>query len=1209
MVAAKGHAYDPDKLEHRAQRADGSTRVGARRSAMWCTFALALAWATGAAAQEMRIQFAEKVAIAAAPGHVEFDAYGRRFAVDLQSNDRLLKTLVARNKLSIDSSRLLRGTVQNAPGSWVRIAKVGDGLEGAIWDGHDLYVVTSKRNVDEQLTMPLEGAPSQTVVYRLSDTIGGLPERFCGVEVTLPASSTKSQSGLEQYKSMVNALQADAAALSASDQLDISLIADSDFQNYYGQLARDSMLARLNTVDGIFSAQVGVLIVPTELRMIPAANDPFTTQDPDALLGQLANYRSSTPEVKAAGVAHLLTGKLLTGTTIGIAYLDSLCDPRKGASLSDRTMGAFYSALVMAHELGHNFGAPHDGVAGSACESTPQSFIMAPTFNYSSTFSQCSLDRMKDGIARARGVCITAPHYADVALDFPPSPLAANAQEEFGFPIAIRSIGTLAAKNVSLRVELPSQITFRSAVLASGTCTSSGSTVTCQLGDIAANASSSVELRLISSTLGSYNVAGEIFADNDYTHDNNVGNTVIGALSAVDLGVQLAASATQVYATDAVNFTIDVSSLRAQTVKGGILRFNLGAGAATIDSIVGGAHACAVETGSPWSMRCDLADVPSGTKTRVTVHAHAINPGPYVAEARVAVANDGDPNNDGATLPYTVRAEREVVTTVSTENLRAVIGSPYDVVYTLTSVGRAAATDVVLTVSNPWSAIESIVPSTGTCTTPGPDMNYSCNFGTLNPGDVRTVSVRLRFNTATSTSLVGSTDYTNGALHANTAKFTFIYVNLRVDAQATIMGIGMSVESQVGTGQFELQSVGIDFAQNVVATLELPDAIRLQALRPIYNPHGFVCTIVTHNQAKCTGSYGVVGQEGPLTRVQFDFISDVAVSGNATLSLTADNDGNPANDVSTATLTVKPFIDVAIQRTAPPGIVVMNVGEVTSVNFSLTSGRNPASGVYVSASGLSPWIRVDSISVNGVDCPRSGADVSEFGNFYCLVGSVPGNSNYPVIMRFRAMQGGVGTGMSVYASALDDAAFANSVALFDARTQQLTDVAVAAAQTTATATNGSRLTYPLITVTNTGAEAEDVVVTIPLPAFASIDTISSSANCAGTTTLQCGFDAIAAGGSATIDIKLLTTAVGTFTSNVTMTADNDSTTANNSTSVALTVTAAPPTGGGSSGGGSSSSGGSGGGGGGGGRMEWLVLAFLGLFAVKRVVAAAKPRKC
>ena len=57
-------------------------------------------------------------------------------------------------------------------------------------------------------------------------------------------------------------------------------------------------------------------------------------------------------------------------------------------------------ALTAAHEFGHNFGAPHDNQGGSACASTPGTFLMNPSINGSNEFSQCSVTQMQDTLDR-----------------------------------------------------------------------------------------------------------------------------------------------------------------------------------------------------------------------------------------------------------------------------------------------------------------------------------------------------------------------------------------------------------------------------------------------------------------------------------------------------------------------------------------------------------------------------------------------------------------------------------------------------------------------------------------------------------------------------------------------------------------------------------------------------------------------------------------
>jgi hypothetical protein len=1148
---------------------------------------VAMLFATGAAAQEMRIQFAEKVAIAAAPGHTEFDAYGRRFSLDLESNDRLVRSLVSTGKLSIGKDRLLRGRVNGVAGSWVRFAKVGDGIEGAIWDGQDLYVVTSKRQIASKLTLAIDGQDSQTVVYRLSDIIGGLPKDFCGVDVGLPASKVTARSGLDQYKEMVAELRVNAAALAVNEQLDISLIADTAFQNQKGPLAQDSMIARLSIVDGIFSEQVGVIVVPTELRMIPAGSDPFTTNDPDALVEQLADYRNATPAVKAAGLAHLMTGRDLDGNIIGIAFRDVLCEPREGVSLSDSEFDDFISGLIMAHELGHNFGAPHDGVAGSACSSVPQNFLMAPALNNSSTFSQCSLNQMQTAITRARGVCIHSAQYADLAVQLPGTQIVVDSMAEFSLPVTINSVGTASAIDGSLRVDLPSQITFQSAVVAGGSCSASGNLVTCQLGDIPGGEQRSVDLRLISTVLGTYQVSAAVAADNDYLLANNSGTVSVGLQSAVDLGVAMTVSSANVFVTDTLDFTIDVTSTRSQAAHGGVL--NVGFGGA-IETINAGAHACAADASITGLMHCDLADIASNnTTSRITVRVRAVSPGPVIASASVYIANDGDYTNNNAQAPYTAHREREVITTVSTEQLLAVIGQSYDLVFTMRSVGRQPATDVTTVIYGQDGDIVSFTPSAGNCQQP-PGLAYTCNFGTLNPGDTRTVTVRVRFDTPRQAWISAYTDYPDGAGRGGNWAQTLVYANVRVDVDTLMYAPSSVIEGQTGRTTFQVSSLGIDLAQNVVATVDVPAPLRLTAVNPTYNPHGFVCALLTQQRLQCTGSFSAAAGVFPQLRVEYDFVSDVAATGNLQLNVTASGDGDPANNSLQRPFQVTPYLDVALTTNLTR--LVFIEGEVKPFDFTLSTGRNPVAGVYIFARGLPPWFVVDSMSFNNTDCPR--APWGSTNEFYCLVGDLPANSSYPVVLRFRAMQAGIGGGIAIEASAPGDANSGNGWPNVGFDILRNTDVSVSVAQATMSATTGSVFHLPLVTVTNTGSMASDTVVEIPVPPFTTVSSVSSAGGtCTGTTTLQCSFWSLSDGMRPTIDVSLLASTTGTFTSNITVRSANDSNAGNNGTSVALTVTS--PTSG--NGGGSSSSGG---GKKGGGSLEWLALAFLGLLALQRV---------
>jgi hypothetical protein len=103
---------------------------------------------------------------------------------------------------------------------------------------------------------------------------------------------------------------------------------------------------------------------------------------------------------------------------------------------------------------------------------------------------------------------------------------------------------------------------------------------------------------------------------------------------------------------------------------------------------------------------------------------------------------------------------------------------------------------------------------------------------------------------------------------------------------------------------------------------------------------------------------------------------------------------------------------------------------------------------------------------------------------------------------------------------------------------------------------------------------------------------------------MCSMGFIAAGDARYFDISLNTIAAGTFTSNVSILAANDSNAGNNASAIALSVTepavipppappAAPPP--------------SGGGGGGGGSLEWFAVVFLALMVLRGKVVGLRAR--
>jgi hypothetical protein len=339
-----------------------------------------------------------------------FTAFRRDFRLQLSRNERLAKLAAG------SSLELYEGTLERAPGSWVRIS-VQDGLpRGVIWDGRELFVV------DAAPAAVNDGAAG-TVVFKLSDAVLERAISFGDDAVEKPRDAA------DAFADLLGDLRATAVAappVAATQSVDISVLGDAAYRARYASdtQAREATLARLNIVDGIFASQVGVQLEVVSINVAGELTGGLSaTTASSTLLEELSQLRQQTAALSATGLTHLFTGRELDGNSAGIAYTEALCSRRFSASLAMAHNSATLDALITAHEIGHVFGAPHDGV--EQCAATPQNqYIMTPTLNTSvSSFSQCSVDEIN--AVRASYSCLVAlptPAPTPTPTPAPPTP-------------------------------------------------------------------------------------------------------------------------------------------------------------------------------------------------------------------------------------------------------------------------------------------------------------------------------------------------------------------------------------------------------------------------------------------------------------------------------------------------------------------------------------------------------------------------------------------------------------------------------------------------------------------------------------------------------------------------------------------------------------------------------------------------------------------
>ena len=621
--------------------------------ALWQAFAIAPALAASSP-QTLRIlqhQALRSVTRDAAGRPLEIEAYGRRLTLQLERNDRM--RFVTEQRLP--GVETLRGTINGIPGSWVRLTRTPSGLYGMFFDGREVYAVEPAHAALDEAVGTLQASGNEPIVFRLADAVLPPGSTSCGTVTLADVVSAKPQTALQQFQAVAGELQALAAAAGPDKQIEVAVVGDFEFSGttFTGGLTPEQAIAaRMNVVDGIFSSQVGVKIIVASVTVFRDAADPFSaTLTPTALLDEFANWRQATPTQSSKGLSHLMTGRDLEGTTVGIAFVGALCRTRAGAGLSQ---GAFLSsttaALVIAHEMGHNFGASHDGETGTACEATPQTFLMAPRITGSDQFSACSLTAITGNVANA--ACVVPLDVADADLDLP-TPARHLRGQAFDYSFNARSVGTRTVDGIAVSVTLPSALTLNSSSIAGGSsCSLSGSTVSCNVGSLATLATRAITLNLTAQQSGLATANFTVTSTNDAVATNNTGTAAFNIDPSADLGVTLAASPASLAPGASTQVTATVRHLSGDAVSDARLTWTVPTGL-TLTAVSANSLGCTLQTGA---VQCTPSAIAVGATQTVTLTITGDTVGTRQLSAALS-ASIGDPvsNNNSATAQLDVQ--------------------------------------------------------------------------------------------------------------------------------------------------------------------------------------------------------------------------------------------------------------------------------------------------------------------------------------------------------------------------------------------------------------------------------------------------------------------------------------------------------------------------------------------------------------------------
>lgn len=320
---------------------------------------------------------------------------GQVLDLELSLQERLMQDARAHLPAVRDGTTSVHaGQVAGRRGSWARLARLGGAWLGAVHDGGQLWFLDPASH-HPVLASRLGLAADATLVYTLADL--ARPLDFHG---DIAAAGRPGPGA--GFAALPAAVLPEMLPLTpdgeTARELRVTLVLDTGFQALY-EAAASVAVAALNVVDGFYRAQFDTHIRLHYLLAL-ADNGPLTMTSHTQLFAAFGDYVRDNG-IPFHGAAHLLSGRVFDGSVIGYAAVDALCLPARGYGINQMTYPGAGNAVLLAHELGHNFGLRHDDEVSLAIGLTSafvtqhcaHNFIMRRSLNITDPatgFSPCS---------------------------------------------------------------------------------------------------------------------------------------------------------------------------------------------------------------------------------------------------------------------------------------------------------------------------------------------------------------------------------------------------------------------------------------------------------------------------------------------------------------------------------------------------------------------------------------------------------------------------------------------------------------------------------------------------------------------------------------------------------------------------------------------------------------------------------------------------
>lgn len=316
--------------------------------------------------------------------------------------------------LSVDSAAdHFKGTVAGIDDSWARVSRIDNAWEGVVSIGGELFLFDLK--TPKLSTRSLQSSVITATPAAAFDAIGAcaLQEKSSGSSSKSPLSTRALQLSTPTAQSASFNTLCDSTVDGVCLMAEMDFVFDQDFQNDFPASYQSRATQLINIIEGYYRNDLDIAFKTLSMTFLSTTVFSSTT-DSLLLLKDISEKKQAGKldfSSKNEALLQVITGRDFQDDTVGIAWLEGLCDTSGYWSTSTAQVvvnNIAITALVAAHEVGHNLGAGHDG-DGNNCGS---GFIMEPSLNLTANqFSTCSVAYIQNAIGRAnnQNACFDYP--------------------------------------------------------------------------------------------------------------------------------------------------------------------------------------------------------------------------------------------------------------------------------------------------------------------------------------------------------------------------------------------------------------------------------------------------------------------------------------------------------------------------------------------------------------------------------------------------------------------------------------------------------------------------------------------------------------------------------------------------------------------------------------------------------------------------------